>query len=461
MVFLLFFIYSGTLGLCLAGNGHTVSLPRIALASTTIIVPEANTTNDDAIQTSGPAIDLGVEHLQQMYGRIFNFTHTYLMDPDRPTIPFLLDDVLNFAAQFVYENADADGMAFLSSYKSVLLGCSGGSVPVSPTESNGHCFGLSVYPGSVIMKFIYALLTANQWTNIAGLVDMSSIAGEYLSRGKIAEELGMTNGEYVFFMLTFSRFGSSLDRLDDAWWKVTDPTDDSPIPLRGYVSRATIVISFRSPYTGLDAPIRELRSRIVAAARRNYNMTYPRDQVPTFLYAAYEMHQVYGMILNKTYSQTRRILSGLEMGTLIRNETFRLPTGEISFSPSGERDVDMIGEILDPQTMDYMPSLLYDPNSEDLINTTDIGRIWPGGHWPPPNVPKCGYLGNGCAKSSQSKGNMVLSVAVGLAVCVVVLGVTAIILIRHYRSRMDADTWWIIRVELMAYPRPRFLSQMK
>ncbi|OQV14317.1 hypothetical protein BV898_11437 [Hypsibius exemplaris] len=470
------------------------------------MVPEGNTSNRDAIQTTGAAVDLGVEHLKLTYGEIFNFSHTYLMDPGRPEVALLLDDVLNFAAKFAYQNSGTDGLAFLSSCTieqnkilsftqahRILLGCSVGSVPVSPTVSNDHCFGLSIFPGSVAMKFIYALLTTNGWFNIAGLADLHTINGESLSRGyrtrfqerfngldpslkyirysdiiynssqgypavekalqtlretsrvvflfgsgksflmilRTAERLGMINGEYVFFMLTFSRFGVSLDNWDDTWWKVTDATADLPIPVRGYVSRATIVISFRNPYSdGLDKPIRDLRSRIIATARRNYNMTYPRSEVPTLVYAAYEMYQVYGMLLNQTYALTGRIMNGLELAKLLRRQTFHLPTGIASFSRSGERSVDMLGEILNPRTGNYVTSFLYDAASERLSNTSDIAAIWPGGAWPPPNEPLCGYMGNSCPSASKTEGNLKIAVgtSVGIGLMLIAIGIAVLVM---------------------------------
>ncbi|OQV12553.1 putative Atrial natriuretic peptide receptor 1 [Hypsibius exemplaris] len=513
--------YVGCFGVLIASL-H--ALPRIALASTTIKVPEANTTNLDAIQSGGPAVDLGVEHLKTTYGKIFNFSHTYLMDESRPSVAFLLDDVENFAAGFFYENSKADGLAFLSTCTveqnkilsftratETLLGCSVGSVPVSPVESNGHCFGLAVYPGSVAMKFIYDLLMAHQWTNIVGLVDLPRIATEPLSRGfralfqerfngrdasmkyirysdlmydsslgypeiekalrtlsqnsrivflfgsgksflmvlRTAHRLGMTNGEYVFFMLAFNRFGSSMDNIDDAWWKVTNDKDDSPIASRGYVSRATIVISFLSPYgDSMDPPIHELRSRIVDTARRNYNMTHPRG-VPRSVFATYEMYVIYGMVLNETYAQTGRILSGLELGTVIRNQTFRLNTGLSSFSAGGERSVKMIGEIVDPRTGNYARSLLYDPVTGEISNTSDVKSFWPGGAWPPPNEPKCGYMGNNCSDSSQSQIELALSVGITVSVVLgVIIGSFA--LVRHLRRPPnDTQTWWILSPQSM------------
>jgi hypothetical protein len=36
----------------------------------------------------------------------------------------------------------------------------------------------------------------------------------------------MTNGDYVFFMVTLGRWGNSPDHQDDTWWKVTDENAD-------------------------------------------------------------------------------------------------------------------------------------------------------------------------------------------------------------------------------------------
>ena len=89
---------------------------HIALATTTIFVPEANTTNYDAMQLQGPGSDLGFEYLRRTYNATFNFSHVYLIDKTRPTVAFLIEDVENFVAKFYYENLGrADGMAYLSS----------------------------------------------------------------------------------------------------------------------------------------------------------------------------------------------------------------------------------------------------------------------------------------------------------------------------------------------------------
>lgn len=43
---------------------------------------------------------------------------------------------------------------------------------------------------------------------------------------RTAEKLSMTNGDYVFFMVTLSRQGFNPERRDDTWWKVTDENAD-------------------------------------------------------------------------------------------------------------------------------------------------------------------------------------------------------------------------------------------
>lgn len=99
-------------------------LMRIALATDIISVPESNTTNFDALQMQGAAIDLGVKYIQKTYGKIFNFTHTYLMDPKRPTVPMLIDDIENFVAKFYYQRfGEVEGVALLSPCKLSHMSC--------------------------------------------------------------------------------------------------------------------------------------------------------------------------------------------------------------------------------------------------------------------------------------------------------------------------------------------------
>ncbi|OWA49826.1 hypothetical protein BV898_14361 [Hypsibius exemplaris] len=493
--------------------------PRIALATTIIKVPEANTSNFDAIQTSGPAVDLGVEHLRRTYAGTFNFSHTYLMDPSRPTAALLVDDVYNFAAKFLYANEDADSRAFLSPCaqeqtqilrltkdrnKNILTEISSSPGAVDPTESYPQRFSLSPYPSPQSFTLIYALLLQNNWTNILGLVDTAFIEREYFSRGsravfkaqfngknpglryiryhdleyssshgysavektlrtvaetsrivflfgsgksslmvmRTAEKIGMTNGEYVFFMLTWSRYGFSIDSQNDSWWRVTDATADQPILLRGYVSRATIVISFRRPYQDTPrSPLRQLGRKFVETARQNYNHSYKDDQVPIFVYGAFEMYAVYGMLLNETYAQTGRILDGLELGSLLRNRTFHLPTGDVSFSASGERNIDIIGEVLNPVTGNYTTCLLFDAKAQKLAHLSDIATLWPSGLWPPPNEPLCGYLGNYCTASAQMSWSSLAGVS---AAAVVAVTAFLLLLYRKSQQHVDTETWWLL-----------------
>jgi hypothetical protein len=90
-------------------------LPRIAIGTTIISVRESNTSNFDAIQLQGAAIDLGMEHLKKTYGKFFNFSHTYLMDRDRPEVALLTDDVENLLAKFYYQKTEqTEGLSLLS-----------------------------------------------------------------------------------------------------------------------------------------------------------------------------------------------------------------------------------------------------------------------------------------------------------------------------------------------------------
>jgi hypothetical protein len=61
-----------------------------------------------------------MEHLRKTYGQLFNFSHTYLMDPKRPAVPLLMDDVENFVAEFYYRNqGTTEGLALLSPCESI------------------------------------------------------------------------------------------------------------------------------------------------------------------------------------------------------------------------------------------------------------------------------------------------------------------------------------------------------
>ncbi|OWA50449.1 hypothetical protein BV898_14964 [Hypsibius exemplaris] len=491
------------------------TLPHIALATIGIKVPEVNTTNFDALQLGGAGLDLGLKFIIQRYNNTFNFSHTYLVKEGRGTVTLLEDDVSEMAGKFIFQHEGrVAGMALLSPCSQennhillmtresrVLLGCSAGTSKFGkPGEpANPQQFSLSLYSGTVILDFIYALLTRNGWTNVAALVDLRSIAAEYMCRGihrllqqnfnainpsmeyirynvvsfdsgasqtelkrtlqttsqtnrivfifgsgkaimlilRTAKKLGMTNGEYVFFMLTFSRHGFSLDNQDDSWWKVTDTNVDLSFPLRGYVSPAAVVISLRTPYV-MTPFLAQLRQDIIQNALRNYNFTYAKNEVPTFVYAGYDMCLIYGQLLNETYNRTGRIPDGIELGNLIRNQTFFLPTGTISFSVNGEREVEVIGEIVNPQTGNYTESLLYQPPSRSLINTSDIAAFWPGGHWPPPNEPHCGYLNNRCDVTRlDSKATL------GVCLAVLLLFIVAFGSI-FYTSRRYRSHWWLL-----------------
>ncbi|OQV21916.1 Dual specificity tyrosine-phosphorylation-regulated kinase mbk-2 [Hypsibius exemplaris] len=412
--------------------------PRINLATTIIFVPEANTTNFDSQQMQGPGIDVAMEDLRRLYGHIFHFSHTYLVNKARPQVPLLVDDVENFVARFYYEySAVSDGLALLSPCSRehvpalkftrefrMLHACSSGSG--DDGLPNPQHFSVSIYTVSAIMDFCLVLFRENRWSAIAGMVHRDSIVIERLGRVvrltfldwfagstpahkdihyydhqysgdleaektlrtithvarvvflfgseessqaalKTAEKLGMAGGDYVFFMVTLSRQDETIF------------PSGTVGPNTNWISNRTrirpIIISLLSPYQG--RPINNLlQKRLLNAAQNTYQQAYPKDQVPTFVYTAYEMYHIFSQVLNATYEKFGRVLDGFEMVPYFRNRTFSVPTGNVTIDSNGIRSVQAIGEIIDPEINQYTSCLIFDPEVKKIVTVSSMQQLW-------------------------------------------------------------------------------------
>ena len=67
----------------------------------------------------------------------------------------------------------------------------------------------------------------------------------------------------------------------------------------------------------------------------------------------------FSQVLNSTYHSEGRVLNGIEMSPYIRNQTFRLPTSEVSISAGGLRLVNVTGEFFDSKTGQYTVDNLF------------------------------------------------------------------------------------------------------
>lgn len=92
---------------------------------------------------------------------------------------------------------------------------------------------------------------------------------------EVAKKIGMANGDYVFF--TFN-----LNRQQDKDWDVDSANPQIPAtshPTDHDVGAQVIILNFPSPYSFVSADLPELKAKVIATARQNYNFTYPKGIV--------------------------------------------------------------------------------------------------------------------------------------------------------------------------------------
>ncbi|OQV20781.1 Atrial natriuretic peptide receptor 1 [Hypsibius exemplaris] len=261
---------------------------------------------------------------------------------------------------------------------------------------------------------------------------------------KTADELGMTNGEYVFIMMSLENNGLSTNGVVDNNWIITPFNDKFGIPFQVYPAKAALILNFVLSYT--DQSVKAVKESVLNISRDYFHFPVPNNKLSTYFYPYFESHLIFGQILNQSYTETGKILRGAELAKWFVNHTFDLPTGELAIGESGERKCDILGSLIN-STGQLVTVLKYTYHDGQLRDVVPANPYWPGGQWPPPNEPFCGFLHNNpkCSDTSQKK---VLAGAVVGSLLFLILSIGTVVAWMWHQSVLMNASWWQMNLDM-------------
>uniref|UniRef100_A0A034VK64 Atrial natriuretic peptide receptor 1 n=2 Tax=Bactrocera dorsalis TaxID=27457 RepID=A0A034VK64_BACDO len=216
-------------------------------------------------------------------------------------------------------------------------------------------------------------------------VAILSLRGELVRKFMLAAyTLGMTNGDWVF--LDVEIFQSSY--WDDHDWEAGDAFDSHARKAYEALLRVSLLQPTNPEYQGFADKVR------VMAKAYNYSFS-DSEEVNFFIGAFYDGVYLLGMAFNETLSEGGDIRDGMAITRRMWNRSFHGITGHVRIDDNGDRDADYSISDLDPINGKFEVVAYYYGLHREYSAVAGKKMHWPGGReGPPPDVPRCGFLGN-------------------------------------------------------------------
>ncbi|KFB35740.1 AGAP008691-PA-like protein [Anopheles sinensis] len=213
--------------------------------------------------------------------------------------------------------------------------------------------------------------------------------------------LGMTRGDFTF--LDVEIFQSSY--WGDHYWELGDEDDFKARKAYEALLRVSLLQPTSPTYQGFAEKVRQL-------AKTDYNYTFVEDEeVNFFIGAFFDGVYLLGMALNDTLNEGGDIRDGTAITKKMWGRDFEGITGHVRIDDNGDRDADYSILDLDPITGRFEVVAHYYGITREYSPVKGKKIHWPGGReGPPPDVPKCGFLGT----SPACQGNSEMIILYGL-----------------------------------------------
>ncbi|EDS26635.1 conserved hypothetical protein [Culex quinquefasciatus] len=209
-----------------------------------------------------------------------------------------------------------------------------------------------------------------------------------------AHRLGMTRGEFTF--LDVEIFQSSY--WGDHYWELGDEDDQAARKAYQALLRVSLLQPTSPSYQYFAEKVRQ-------RAKRDYNYTFVEDEeVNFFIGAFFDGVYLLGMALNETLNEGGNIRDGSAITRKMWNRSFDGITGHVRIDDNGDRDADYSILDLDPITGRFEVVAHYYGKTREYSPVKGKRIHWPGGReGPPPDIPKCGFMGNSpaCQRSEM------------------------------------------------------------
>nr|XP_029730687.1 atrial natriuretic peptide receptor 1-like isoform X2 [Aedes albopictus] len=252
-----------------------------------------------------------------------------------------------------------------------------------------------------------------------------------------AHRLGMTRGEFTF--LDVEIFQSSY--WGDHYWELGDEDDQTA----RLAYEALLRVSLLQP---TSPSYQYFADQVRLRAKRDYNYTFVEDEeVNFFIGAFFDGVYLLGMALNETLNEGGDIRDGTAITRKMWNRSFDGITGNVRIDDNGDRDADYSILDLDPITGRFEVVAHYYGRTRAYSPVKGKRIHWPGGReGPPPDVPKCGFLGT--SPSCQGSEIILIYALIGFGIISTFGAAVTYILCKQMKLNNELNNMsWRVRPE--------------
>ncbi|XP_035776449.1 atrial natriuretic peptide receptor 1-like isoform X2 [Anopheles albimanus] len=283
-----------------------------------------------------------------------------------------------------------------------------------------------------------------------------SVRGSLVRRFMLsALALDMTKGDFTF--LDVEIFQSSY--WGDHYWELGDEDDFKA--RKAY--EALLRVSLLQP---TSPTYQEFADKVRIRAKQTYNYTFVEDEeVNFFIGAFFDGVYLLGMALNDTLNEGGDIRDGTAITRKMWGRDFEGITGHVRIDDNGDRDADYSILDLDPITGRFEVVAHYYGITREYSPVKGQKIHWPGGgEGPPPDIPKCGFLGSApaCVEKDDHKRIIILYGLVGFGIISAFAAAVTYVLCKQMKlnSELNNMAWRVRPDEVLLEVGKMFGSKM-
>ncbi|KAK6184927.1 hypothetical protein SNE40_007276 [Patella caerulea] len=441
------------------------------------------------IRRSGPAIDMAIEHVQQLYNDTIEFRYLY-----RDGGSVCGSSVSGYSAAEVYYKDNVSvfiGPGCSLAVEAVAHMAAKWNIPIiTPAGSAGILADKTQFPTLTRLSFgmqEYAafyldLLKLYDWNHVALFYEsddvFSGIIGNtfyeifrstqlllvyYQIKGRTFTandyrtilQKGHANAR-VFVLLaspnTVRKFLSVASALEYTFgdhvilatipvntnldiWQRGDAEDE-------VVKQACQCTMFIALSEDFNLEYITFKNDIKTRALTDYGFNFGNEEPTVLVSGFYDAIVIYARILNETLTNGGDPLNGTYIFSQMNNRVFQGIGGKVSINSKGDKYTDFIlydMTIPDSGVFEVVGS--YDGMTKQYIPITGKTIHWPGDKGPPPDVPECGFRSDTCASSGISDFTVIV-LCVGFAVIIITAITIVGFIYRRWKRKMESDMWW-------------------
>ncbi|OWA50154.1 hypothetical protein BV898_14679 [Hypsibius exemplaris] len=410
-------------------NGFTTS-PTTALPQITIVVfGQVTAQGTISLSVMEPPMEVAYEKIKSLYKDRFSIHYVRTLVPPCLSALQANEDPKNMLAWWFYQ---------LQSPDHVVIFISPGWSPICPASDTSVSFLASNW--NALLIYTTAAVEINDRSALSTLISAPSISIPQFIDLSVAL-IAHYNWTSIFalwdessapvFRSLFNGFQARLDRKARKAFQ-------SVLLVQSAESNDDETSNKTNSFASTKNLALEFRRRSLA----KYNATYaPGNDWTTTILDSYTDVLLIGQVLNETWANGQNITNGRGLADRFLNRTFLTPeSGSVLFDANGVRQALLTIAHYDAVHDIRQPFLVRSNSGRQFLRRIGKDIDWPGGQFPPPSVPVCGFRGI-CNVSTTTK-----IIAGSVTMILLVLLVAGAFWVRWFRQHIfEAENYWILQ----------------